>query len=153
MKVRNERDLAAGLLFLVFGGGAAGISATYSIGTASQAGPGFFPLCVGLLLAGLGLVQAVRALAPEQVEERIERFDVRTVLIVIASVVAFGVLLQPAGLVVASAAVVLISALASEEFTLLRAVATAVVISGFTVGLFVYGLHLAVPVWPAAFAG
>jgi hypothetical protein len=49
-------NLVAGAIFLAFGAAFAYTSSTYDVGTLLSMGPGYFPLVLGLVLAGLGLV-------------------------------------------------------------------------------------------------
>ena len=62
MKVKSQKDLWSGLLFvtagIVFAVGATG----YSLGHSARPGPGYFPLGLGILLALLGLVVLAKAL-------------------------------------------------------------------------------------------
>jgi hypothetical protein len=67
--IGNTRDFYAGLLFVAFGVVALVMAQSYSIGTAARMGPGYFPRLLGILLIGLGAVQAIvgiRTSAPRQ---------------------------------------------------------------------------------------
>ena len=54
-------SLAGGLLFLLFASATVWLSLRMPIGTFRSAGPGLFPLCLGLLLAALATVHTLRA--------------------------------------------------------------------------------------------
>ena len=65
MTVRSQQDFATGIMFIVTGA-AFSIGATrYSIGDALDMGSGYFPLYLGIMLAGIGIV--VMALAVTEV--------------------------------------------------------------------------------------
>jgi hypothetical protein len=53
-------QLAGGFLFLLFALGTVWLSLRMPIGTFRSAGPGLFPLCLGLLLAALAVVYTIR---------------------------------------------------------------------------------------------
>jgi uncharacterized membrane protein HdeD (DUF308 family) len=72
-------------------------------------GPGYFPTVLGVLLIVLGAAIALAALSPKGEEHHVVTFDWRTILLVLGSVVLFGVLLNRGGLVIALAAVVMAS--------------------------------------------
>jgi hypothetical protein len=65
----------------------------------------------------------------------------------------FGLLLTTAGLVVSVVALVIGSSLASHEFTWRATLLNTVVLVGFALIVFVYGLGLQFPVWPAFVGG
>ena len=62
MKIKNYQDFYAGLMFLIFGGLAAWLSTSYSMGTGARMGPGYFPFWLGVILAALGALIIVKAL-------------------------------------------------------------------------------------------
>jgi putative tricarboxylic transport membrane protein len=67
---------------------------------------------------------------------------------VLAGIAAFGVLLQPAGLVVASFALIFISSIASHEFHWKATLFSWIALLLLCLAVFVYGLKLQFPVWP-----
>ena len=44
MKIANQKEFAAGLLYVVVGAGFAAVASTYSMGALTRMGPGLFPL-------------------------------------------------------------------------------------------------------------
>jgi hypothetical protein len=72
---------------------------------------------------------------------------------VLAGIAAFGVLLQPGGLVVASFALIFISSIASHEFHWRATLFSWIVLLLLCLAVFVYGLKLQFPVWPAFITG
>lgn len=149
MHIRNPTDFLTGLLFGGFGVFVSIYAAThYSIGSAVRMGPGYFPAVIGGLVALLGLalmLSALRVPGP-----RVPRVHWRPVLLILAAGVAFGYLLKPLGLVLATAILVVVSALGGHEFRWREALALALVLVLFSIGVFVYGLGLPFPLWPQA---
>ena len=55
MSIKSQKDFVSGLMFTAVGAGFAWNAAlSYDIGSASQMGPGYFPLVLGLVLVLLG---------------------------------------------------------------------------------------------------
>ena len=73
----------------------------------------------------------------------------KPLLVVIGSVVVFGIAAPPLGLVVATILLVIVSSAASDEFRWKEAVVSSLLLAAFTVLAFAYGLRLQLPVWPA----
>jgi hypothetical protein len=147
--IRSQQDFASGILFIVAGAAFAFLARSYRMGTASSMGPGYFPFWLGILLALLGGVVVMQSLSRKGVADRIPRWDAKTLLWVLGSVVLFGLLLQPLGLVLSLVVLVLVSSMASHEFSWKGAIGTAIVMVLMSLAAFVYGLKLQFPVWPA----
>src|SRR3546814_4259840 len=58
MIIHDKKNFVAGALYVSFGALVAIGSASYDLGTAQRMGPGYFPLALGLLLMGVGLLVA-----------------------------------------------------------------------------------------------
>jgi hypothetical protein len=61
MKIRNQKDFWAGLMFLAFGLAFAIVARNYQMGTAVRMGPAYFPTVLGALMALLGAIVLVRS--------------------------------------------------------------------------------------------
>jgi hypothetical protein len=99
---KAPKDLVAGLIFIVIGTAVFFASQRYDVGSARHMGPGYFPALLGLLLMGLGIaafVKGSRAKTPDPLPNH--RFV--PLLMMFVSVVGFSLLIERAGLVVASA--------------------------------------------------
>ncbi len=152
MHIRNQKDFWAGLLFAAFGLFFSGVGTRYTFGTAARMGPGYFPTVLGIILIILGVVIALGALSPKAEEQRVQKFSWPTILLVLGSVVLFGLLLQRAGLVISLAAVVIVSSLASHEFGWKATLVNTVVLIALCMAVFVYALSLQFPLWPTFLA-
>jgi Tripartite tricarboxylate transporter TctB family len=80
-------------------------------------------------------------------------FASRELFWVLAGIAAFGVLLQPAGLVVASFVLIYISSMASHEFHWKATLFSWIALLLLCLAVFVYGLKLQFPVWPPFISG
>ena len=148
MKIRNHRDLWAGVMFFAFGMLFVVLSREYHVGTAAKMGPGYFPLMLGGLLAILGLIIFLGAFARGNAELRIDPVGWRELGLVLGSVALFGFLLPSFGIVVALVALIGVSALASHDFSLRDTLIATVVLVLFSYLVFVKGLELQFPLWP-----
>lgn len=86
----------------------------YSMGSAIRLGPGFLPLALGVLFLLFGL--AIAAINDDG-DEAVDPIVWRPVFLILASVLAFALLIESAGLAPATAALVLISGLADKSHT------------------------------------
>lgn len=147
MRIKNPTDFWTGLSFGGFGLAVSLYAAThYSIGTAIRMGPGYFPMCIGGLVAALGLALALGSLRVEG--PRLPRLALRPIVLILAASIAFGYLLKPLGLVVSTILLVLVSAIGGHEFRWRESFALAIGLAIFAIGVFVYGLGLPFPLWP-----
>lgn len=153
MHIRNQKDFWAGLLFAAFGLFFSGFGTRYTFGSAARMGPGYFPTVLGIILIILGAVIALGALSPKAEEHRVQKFSWPTILLVLGAVVLFGALLNRGGLIVALAAVVIVSSYASHEFAWKATLINTVVLIVLCLAVFVYALSLQFPLWPTFFAG
>jgi hypothetical protein len=145
-RLRLNRDLVAGVMFVAWGAVGLWIASDYPRGTALRMGPGYMPvlLCWGLAL--LGGIIATRGLLSAGVS--LTAWHLRPLILVLAAIVAFALLIEPGGLAIATVAIVLIGAAGGLEFRWREALALALGLAAGAVGLFVYGLKLTMPVWP-----
>ena len=158
MRIKSQKDFFSGLMFTAIGVAFAGVSTTYTIGSGARMGPGYFPLVLGVLLAGLGAVIALRSFSsgPED-GDPVGRFAWRPLVFIIAANLAFGACLgglpsiglPPLGLVLGIFILTFVASLASDEFNAKEALVLSVVLSAFSYGAFIKLLNLQLPVWPA----
>lgn len=148
-RIRNQKDFAAGVIYIV-AGAAFGIGAlNYKIGEASRMGPGWFPLAIGILLVVAGIATLAGSFSRKAVAETLRVPHLPTIAWILGAVVLFGLLLKPAGLVASLAVLVMVSSLASHEFSWKGALINSVVLILFSVGVFIKGIDLLIPLWPA----
>jgi len=119
----------------------------YRIGTPARMGPGFFPIVLGGILAVLGLSLSIPALIRDG--EPLPRLGLRPLLTVLAAIVVFALLLQPLGFVLSAVVLVLVSGFADPELRRIESVGLALLLTAFSVAIFVALLGLPFNLWPA----
>ena len=144
--IRHPKDFFAGVIFIAFGIAAIVIGSNYALGTAARMGPGYFPRILGILLILLGGALALRALRLHG--SPIPAWKWRPTLIVLGSVVLFGMIVTHLGLVLSTIALIVVASAASHEFRPKEASISAVLLAALAVGVFVLGLKLQLPIWP-----
>ncbi len=156
MAIKDQRDFWSGIMFAGFGVFFVGFAQEYDMGTASRMGPAFFPTVLGALLALLGVIIAFKGMITrptDGTDGSLGRFDWRAVLLVLGAVAVFAFLLKPAGIVLAMVAMITIASLGSHEYKWKEIAAVCVVMGAIVWAVFIYGLNLTIPVWPAFIAG
>jgi hypothetical protein len=146
--IRHPKDFYSGLLFIAFGVAAIVIGSNYALGTAARMGPGYFPRMLGILLLVLGAALALRALRVQG--SPLPGWKWRPTLIVLGSVVLFGVIVNSVGLVLSTIILIVLSSAASTEFRPKEALISGVLLAALTVAVFVIGLKLQLPIWPGS---
>lgn len=121
--------------------------AHYQMGSAVRMGPGYFPAVLGGLLVLLGVMVLLQSLAFDG--PKVEAFHFKPLVLVCVSVVAYGYLMQPGGLAVATAVAVIIGAMAGNEFKWREVWIVALVLVVFSYLVFVKGLTLPFPMCPS----
>ena len=163
MRIKNQQDWWAGLMFIGFGlffmlfaigtpefvDNIVGtrLIAGYQMGSSVRMGPAYFPVVLGGLLVFLGLLVLLDSIAEEGPE--VAKFHFRPLLFVMASSLAFAYLLKPLGMVLASVALIFVSAFGGHEFKWKEVTILSVVLVIFSVLVFVKGLTLPFPICPS----
>ena len=143
--ITSRQDFWAGLLFLTFGILIFWFGRDYAMGVPSRMGTGFFPRLLAGGLCLVGLIVLVRAVvSPGDVLPRLTAKP----LLVFSGVVAFGLLLKPAGLIVASLSLIVLSLLGGREFKIADVITLSVVLVPFTWFVFIWGLGVPMPLLP-----
>ena len=145
-KIPRPKDFYAGLLFVAFGVFAIIVARDYPLGTAARMGPGYFPRLLGILLIVLGAALSLTALRGRG--PPLPGWKWRPVSVVLLSVVAFGLVLTHAGLVLSTIGLIAVASTASREFRFGESLLSGVLLAALSVGVFVIGLKLQLPIWP-----
>ncbi|MBR0750943.1 tripartite tricarboxylate transporter TctB family protein [Bradyrhizobium jicamae] len=151
LTIRDQRAFAAGALFLAFAIFFFVTALNYPAGSAARMGPGYFPRLLAIVLAVIGLAVMLGAVRPTAQRQALQRWDIKGLAWVTGSVALFALLLFPLGLVGALFVLIVVSSRASPEFTWTGALVNAAVLIALCLVVFVYGLGLQLPVWPALF--
>lgn len=145
-RIRNPKDFWAGVLFILTGIAAILIGSRYNLGTAARMGPGYFPRILGMLLILLGGILALRALRTNG--PPIPAWRWRATLVVLGSVVLFGLIVTRAGLALSTVILIVLASIASTEFRWREALVSGLFLAVLAVGVFIIGLKLQLPIWP-----
>ena len=148
MKIRNQRDFGAGIMYVVIGLFFTIVATQYPMGTAAKMGPGYFPFCLGILMTALGLLVLVKSMGAKAAIEPIPKFNWKIIGQITGAVVLYGLLLPKMGFLVAVVVLVFVSASASKEFTWKGTTINAAFLVTFTYSVFVLGLKLQFPLLP-----
>ena len=141
--LRNNRDFIAGLLFIVLGGLAAVLARDYPFGTTMRMGPGYFPTVLGGILLLFGVYVLARGIrSGEKVKGD---WGVRPLTWITLSIVLFGFLLDRVGMIPATVVTLFVAAAAGREFRWKEVLLLALVMTAFSVAVFLYGLKLPYP--------
>jgi putative tricarboxylic transport membrane protein len=146
MRIRSPKDFWSGLVFIAIALAFMAVATRYRFGTPEKMGPGFFPIMIGIVLAGLGLILTGRALAFDG--PPIPRMHLPPLAITLVAVVLFGIALDWLGLAAAITVLVIVGAYADRASKLTESIALAVVLVFFSVAMFVWVLGLPLQVWP-----
>jgi len=148
-RIRNQKDFAAGIIYILAGAGFSLGALEYRMGDPARMGPGFFPFWIGILLAAVGMATVATAFKADAIPERIKKPELGTMAWILGAVILFGLLLQPMGLVFSLVVLILVSSMASHEFSWKGALANTVFLILFSTGVFIKGISLQMPLWPS----
>jgi hypothetical protein len=142
--VRKPKDFYFGAILLVIALGLFYVSLGYPFGTARQMGAGYFPVVLSAILAILSLILIGRSFFGPY--EPVEGIVLRPLVLILGGSLLFGLLIRPAGLVIAIVAMIFVGALASPESRLLSTIVLALALALGSVLAFVYGLGQPIPI-------
>lgn len=136
---RNWPEIAAGLVWVGVGLAAALIAGDYAFGTVVRMGPGFVPIMLGVLLVVFGLVAAWqgRRLPRVALDLRLRPFA-----FILGGIVVWVALIDRAGFVPSTLALVGISSLAEREIEPLETAALALGVTVVGYLIFIYGIGI-----------
>ena len=149
--LKNQKDFAAGLLYIAIGIFGAPRLGDNEIGTLARMGPGYFPLIISTAIILTGLVIVVKSLLTTPLSDqdaRIEWGKPFSALLILGSAAFYAATLLTLGFVLSIGLMVVISSLAHPLFRLRDALISAVLLTTLSALLFIGGLGLIVPLWP-----
>lgn len=158
MKLASQKDFLSGLMFTLVGITFAIGATNFTVGNAARMGPGYFPLLLGIVLTGLGILVTIQSFKSTATDgDPVGSLAWRPLGFIIGANLAFGILLVgvpalgiPAfGLIIATYALVIVAGYARPNSSLKESVILATILAVGSYGAFVYALNLQFPVWPA----
>jgi hypothetical protein len=154
VSIKSQKDFWAGLMFLAVGIAFAVGSRSYNFGSSPKPGPGYFPFGLGVLLALLGVFILFESLTVETEDgEPIGAWAWRPLVVVVTSIVVFGLMLPKLGLALSLPVLIALTTLAGKEFHLKDVVLNSIVLTVGCWAIFIVGLKLTIPLWPTVFGG
>ena len=143
LKIKNQENFWAGILFLGFGLLTAFVSSDYPMGTTMRMGPGYYPLYLGIILAIIGVIIALTSFKIEG--ESIMLFGWRGIIMLSLGFSFFGWAIDGIGFLPALIALILCSAFAMKGVILLELLIMSFVLIAGSIFVFIYMLSLPYP--------
>ncbi len=154
MKIKSQKDFWSGLMFVAVGVAFAWGALSYSFGSSARPGPGYFPFGLGILMTLLGGFILFESLVVETDDgEPVGAIAWKPLLIIVGSVVLFGLLLPRLGMAITLPILVFVSSLAGDEFHWKDALLNSVILTLGSWLIFIKGLSLVIPLWPPFITG
>jgi putative tricarboxylic transport membrane protein len=150
MKIKSPKNFWSAIMFLGVGlFFAVWAPVNYQMGSAVRMGPAYFPVVLGGLLTVLGLIVLAGSLAVKG--PPVPKLHFRPIFFVTLALLFYAYLMKPLGLMLATAALVYVSAYGGHEFKWKEATILYFILALFSWLVFVKGLTLPFPLWPAMF--
>ncbi len=154
MKIKSEKDFWSGLMFILVGVAFAWGATNYSFGSSARPGPAYFPFGLGVLMSILGAMILFKALTFEvEGGDKIGPWAWKPLTMITATVAIFGWTLPHLGMVISLPILVVVAALAGDEFHWKDALINAIVLTAGSWFIFIWGLKLTIPLWPSFITG
>lgn len=118
------------------------------VGTASEMGPGYFPLMLSIVL---GFLSILAFLSESDGPGGLKLPPPRSMLLVLISPIIFALTIRSLGLVLAVALVTFVTSFASRDITLRESLLLSVTLSVFCTVVFYYALAMPLPLWGSLF--
>jgi Tripartite tricarboxylate transporter TctB family len=138
---RALKDILAGAIFIGFGLAFALGALAYDIGSLTNMGPGYVPLVLGLILAGLGGLIILKGFIAVE-GEPIGPVDWRAVVLITASLLFFGITVRGLGVIGALFGATLLASLARSATSWREALVIAAGLTVLSVLIFIVALQL-----------
>lgn len=139
-------ELLTALIFLFFGAVAVVVGWGYGLGDPSALGSGAMPVLAGGALVILGTAQLLRTRAAHRAGERLAsafpRSELRPLLIILAAILAFGLLIDRVGLIPALTALIAISWFAEKGGRWRELALVLLAVVTLIVAIFYFGLGI-----------
>ena len=144
-KMKNSEDFSSGLMFIGFGTLTVVVSRNYSMGSAMNMGPGYFPTVLGFLLIVLGAV--ITAMSFRREGEGIEPFAWRPMILLSAAFIFFGWGVDRIGFIPSLFVLIVVCAAAGKEFRWGEVLAMSAVLILGSWALFIWLLKVPLPLF------
>ncbi|MCZ7472452.1 MULTISPECIES: tripartite tricarboxylate transporter TctB family protein [Rhizobium/Agrobacterium group] len=150
LEKHTRRNLIAGGIFIAIAAAFAAQGLRYEFGTATQMGPGFFPVVLAFVLAALGSVICLDGLRSEP-EPNDGAVAWRGIVLICLALAIFAAGARDLGLVPVVLLCTFMTALASRRNSLVSAAMMAAVIATLCYLVFKVGLAISIPAFGPVF--
>ncbi|SMQ72889.1 Tripartite tricarboxylate transporter TctB family protein [Devosia lucknowensis] len=140
----SRNDLAAGGMFVAFGGFFALQALGYEFGTPFRMGPGFMPVVLGGILVALGIAVAAKGFGKPDDGEAAP-WPWRGIALVLGTIIFFGATIRGLGFVPVVLLAAFATALSSRKNNVVQALIISVGLTFLCYLIFVVGLGMLVP--------
>ena len=141
---RQRKDILAGALFIALGLIFAVGALDYEVGDPLRMGPGYMPLALGLIVAGLGVGVIIKGFVAGEGGD-IGAADWRAIVLLTAALLFFGFTVRGLGVAGALLGATLLASLARARTPLVEVLAISIGLTVLSVVLFIYILQLRLP--------
>jgi putative tricarboxylic transport membrane protein len=145
-KLLLRQDFVGGLAIVAVAGFAWWLARDLPGGGASAMGPATLPKGLAVLLGVLGLLLALSSFFEQGLP--LERWSLRGPLLILGSLVVFGLAVRPLGLAIAGPLAITVAAFSSDEVRWKETLVFGVLMTLFCIGLFKFALGLPIPLAP-----
>jgi drug/metabolite transporter (DMT)-like permease len=150
MKIRSQKDFVSGIALITVGVIFTIGATNYNFGSSIRPGPGYFPFGLGIILAILGLIILFGAFTTKRQDgDPIGEIPWRALICIAGALAFFGYFLPRLGFLISFPIMIVITSAGSSEFTWKDALLNAFILTALSYAIFIYGLQLTIPLWPA----
>ena len=141
----HNKDFCAGVMFFVVGAIAIVVAWDYPFGSNLRMGPGYFPVILGCIMLGLGLIIMLQGLRNN---EKIQgNWSIRALILLPFSLVIYGILMEVTGFIPSLVALIFVSAASGREFKFREVLMMTAILLPFSWVIFIWGLGLPYPMF------
>ena len=138
--LNQNRDVLAGMLFLLIGGIGFYVALSYPFGTLQRMGPGYFPRVLSGILIAFGVVTLLRGLKSGDPVKG--TWGWLPLLMLTIALLAFGFLMEHVGMIPALVVMFFAAAYAGKEAKFLEVLALTAIMCTAATAIFIWGLKL-----------
>ena len=144
LRIRNPQDFWSGLFFVGLGALAIYLARNYTMGTALEMGPGYFPTWLGGIMAAFGIAICGMSLRLQAGPvQPIGDWAFRPWIVLPATLVLYAVLMDAdAGFVPSLVVLITGCALAHKDVHWLETILLSIFVTAGAVAIFIYGLEM-----------
>ena len=154
MKIKSQRDFFSGLMFVAVGVIFAIGATNYPMGNSARPGAGYFPLILSVLMAILGAVVLFKSLTIEtEGGDPIGPIAWKPLVVIVASIAVFGLALPVLGMFLTIPLLIIMVSFAGDEFHWIGVLLSCVILTLGSWVIFIWGLHLTIPLKPVFMGG